>query len=84
MGDILRFEADRRTINITINSIGTELQKEDRGTLYPNFGLLHPEGPEKLMKADDQEAVKSIIENYQVRSLDKLVIFVSLQSISPP
>lgn len=68
MKDILQFEADRRTINITINSIGTELQKEDRGTLYPNFGMLSPEGTEKLMKADDQEQVKSILENYQVRN----------------
>jgi hypothetical protein len=31
-------------INITINSFGTELQKEDRGALFPNFGLLYPEG----------------------------------------
>lgn len=69
MKDILQFEADRRTINITINSIGTELQKEDRGTLYPNFGMLSPEGTEKLMKADDQEQVKSILENYQVLNL---------------
>lgn len=69
MKDILQFEADRRTINITVNSIGTELQKEDRGTLYPNFGLLSPEGTEKLMKVDDQEQVKAILENYQVRRL---------------
>ena len=72
MMDILQFEADRRTINITVNSIGTELQKEDRGTLYPSFGLLHPEGTEKLMKADDQEQVKAILENYQVRSVSAL------------
>lgn len=78
MMDILQFEADRRTINITVNSIGTELQKEDRGTLYPNFGLLHPEGTEKLMKADDQEQVKAILENYQVRSASALFPCASL------
>jgi V-type H+-transporting ATPase subunit d len=27
MGEILRFEADRRAINITINSLDTELRK---------------------------------------------------------
>ena len=30
MGEILRFEADRRDINITINSLGTELRKVRR------------------------------------------------------
>lgn len=30
MGEILQFEADRRAINITINSFGTELKKEER------------------------------------------------------
>jgi hypothetical protein len=36
MGKILQFEADRRALNITINSFGTELaaQKEERAKLY--------------------------------------------------
>ncbi|KAI5986148.1 V0 complex, c/d subunit of ATPase [Pisolithus albus] len=35
MRTILAFEADRRTINITINSFGTELTKEQRAKLFP-------------------------------------------------
>jgi len=62
MGDLLKFEADRRTINITINSFGTELTKEKREQLYPNFGLLFPEGTSRLAKADDIEQVRAVID----------------------
>jgi V-type H+-transporting ATPase subunit d len=64
MSEILKFEADRRVINITINSFGTELQKEDRGALFPSFGLLYPEGTDKLMKADDHDQVRAAMEYY--------------------
>lgn len=30
MSDLLAFEADRRALNITLNSIGTELTRDDR------------------------------------------------------
>jgi V-type H+-transporting ATPase subunit d len=62
MADILQFEADRRSINITINSFGTELSKDDRQKLYPNFGLLHPEGIARLARADDIDQVRAAIE----------------------
>jgi V-type H+-transporting ATPase subunit d len=64
MAEILQFEADRRAINITINSFGTDLTKDQRETLYPNFGLLYPEGAERLAKADDVEQVRVIVEAY--------------------
>jgi len=64
MSQLLEFEADRRTINITINSFGTELHKEDRHKLYPNFGLLVPEGVDRLSKADDFEQVKAAVDYY--------------------
>jgi V-type H+-transporting ATPase subunit d len=64
MGEILRFEADRRAINITINSFGTDLSKDDRIELYPNFGLLYPEGVARLEKVDDIEQVKTIVSQY--------------------
>jgi V-type H+-transporting ATPase subunit d len=64
MSDILMFEADRRSINITINSFGTELTKDDRQKLYPTFGLLYPEGTNKLAKAEDNEQVKQSMEYY--------------------
>jgi len=64
MTDILQFEADRRSINITLNSFGTELTKDDRQKLYPNFGLLQPEGISKLSKADDAEQVRTTMDSY--------------------
>ena len=57
MAEILSFEADRRAINITLNSFGTELTKADRKKLYPEFGQLYPEGTLMLSRADDIEAV---------------------------
>ena len=57
MAEVLEFEADRRAINITINSFGTELGKQDRRKLYPEFGRLYPEGTLMLSRADDIEAV---------------------------
>ena len=57
MSEILAFEADRRAINITINSFGTELTKEQRRKLYPEFGKLYPEGNLMLSRADDLEGV---------------------------
>ncbi|CAG8732762.1 15181_t:CDS:2, partial [Acaulospora colombiana] len=49
------FEADRRTINITINSFGTELSKEQRAHLFPTIGNLYSAGNNALAKADDVE-----------------------------
>jgi V-type H+-transporting ATPase subunit d len=57
MAECLEFEADRRSINITLNSFGTELGKADRQKLYPEFGKLYPEGTLMLSRADDIEGV---------------------------
>ncbi|KAL8801079.1 MAG: hypothetical protein Q9182_004718 [Xanthomendoza sp. 2 TL-2023] len=57
MTQVLAFEADRRAINITLNSFGTELSKQDRRKLYPEFGNLYPEGTLMLSRADDLESV---------------------------
>ncbi|KAL8635385.1 MAG: hypothetical protein Q9228_007117 [Teloschistes exilis] len=57
MAQILAFEADRRAINITLNSFGTELAKQDRRKLYPEIGSLYPEGILMLSRADDFEGV---------------------------
>lgn len=62
MSDILEFEADRRSINITLNSFGTELSKQERKKLYPSFGKLYPEGTFMLSRADDLEGVRLAIE----------------------
>lgn len=62
MTEVLEFEADRRSINITLNSFGTELSKADRKKLYPSFGRLHPEGNFMLSRADDVEGVRIAVE----------------------
>lgn len=62
MSEILEFEADRRSINITLNSFGTELSKNDRKKLYPAFGRLYPEGTFMLSRADDVEGVRIAVE----------------------
>lgn len=64
MGDILKFEADRRAINITVNSFGTELTKDEREKLYPTNGVLFPEGILKLSRAEDSQSVATAIEPY--------------------
>jgi len=64
MGDILQLEADRRAINITINSIDTDLDIKQREKLYPTIGLLYPEGTSRLAKATDIDAVRSAIDAF--------------------
>uniref|UniRef100_A0A8C5QKP5 ATPase H+ transporting V0 subunit d2 n=1 Tax=Leptobrachium leishanense TaxID=445787 RepID=A0A8C5QKP5_9ANUR len=67
MCPILEFEADRRAFIITINSFGTELQKEERETLFPTCGRLYPEGLTLLANADDYDQVKNVAEYYAVK-----------------
>ena len=56
-----QFEADRRSITITINSFGTELSMDDRAKLYPDFGLLYPAGTARLAKAADVDQVRESV-----------------------
>ena len=65
MSEVLDFEADRRSINITLNSFGTELSKNDRKKLYPAIGKLHPEGTLMLSRADDVEGVRIAVDMVQ-------------------
>nr|AFK43390.1 unknown [Lotus japonicus] len=64
MSDLLAFEADRRAVNISINSIGTELTRDDRRKLYSNFGLLYPYGHEELAVCEDVDQVRAVMEKY--------------------
>ena len=63
MHEILAFEADRRTVNIAINSFGTELTKEQRAKLFPTIGRLWPEGNNQLARADETDQVRMACEN---------------------
>jgi V-type H+-transporting ATPase subunit d len=62
MHRILSFEADRRTINITINSFEAGLGKEQRAKLFPTIGRLFPEGNNQLAKADEIDQVRQACE----------------------
>lgn len=62
MAPILSFEADRRSLNITINSFGTGLSKDQRAKLFPSFGRLYPEGTSALARADDVDQVKAVLD----------------------
>jgi len=66
MHEILQFEADRRSINITLNSFDTDLTQDSRSKLYPKLGLLYPEGRNKLAVADKPDDVKSAVEHVEV------------------
>ncbi|OCH91864.1 vacuolar ATP synthase subunit D 1 [Obba rivulosa] len=62
MSAILAFEADRRAINITLNSFGTELSKERRARLFPTVGRLYPAGNNTLARADDVDQIRAACE----------------------
>lgn len=61
--NILQFEADRRAINITINSLDTELSRDDRRRLFSEFGTLYPSGHLDLVACDDYEQVRAVMDN---------------------
>ncbi|KZV98849.1 ATPase, V0 complex, subunit D [Exidia glandulosa HHB12029] len=63
MHEILAFEADRRSINITINSLKTDLSKEQRAKLFPTIGRLFPEGNNQLARADEIDQVRQACES---------------------
>lgn len=69
MCELLGFEADRRTINVAINSHGTGLTRDKRESLMPNLGKLHPVVSGQLSRTDDPEQVRILIEQSAVPEL---------------
>jgi len=61
MEKLLQFESDRRCVNITLNSFGTELSADERLNLFPKIGTLHPEGTEALFHAENEDGVKQAV-----------------------
>ena len=59
MAEILQLEADRRSVQITINSLGTELSREERAKLFPRMGELYPFGHAELALCEDAEGVRA-------------------------
>ncbi|KAL1524096.1 hypothetical protein AB1Y20_019006 [Prymnesium parvum] len=64
MCGILELEADRRAINITVNSVDTDLDLKEREKLYPTIGLLYPEATSRLAKAIDLDTVRTAIDAF--------------------
>jgi len=72
MKELLEFEADRRTIMITINSFDTFLNEptnrdQQRQALFCNFGVLYPEGTlNAFNKVSDMQSLGLALEPYAV------------------
>lgn len=69
MKTLLEFEADRRAINISLNSFDSDLTATERTSLLPEFGKLYPLGTQLLSKAEDIEQIRGVVENvYEYKS----------------
>ncbi|KAK6456666.1 vacuolar ATPase V0 domain subunit D [Scheffersomyces xylosifermentans] len=64
MTRLLSFEADKRVINIALNSLNNpDLSAEDKLSLFPSYGKLYPTYHNELSQVDDFEQLKQIVEN---------------------
>jgi len=58
-----QFEADRRAVNIAVNSIQyNDIAEVDKKKLNPDFGTLYPEGFEEIAGAKDENQIYSYLE----------------------
>jgi V-type H+-transporting ATPase subunit d len=66
MQSLLEFEADKRAINIAVNSLNhPEITTDDKIGLNPPFGSLYPEGFQMLAEAkEDQTLYAELQRNY--------------------
>lgn len=64
MSKILGFEADRRVVNIAVNSCGSErLSKVERLKLFPRIGSLWDSGiSQKLAQVDDIDQIRGLLD----------------------
>lgn len=64
MQSMLGFEADRRSINIALNSLqSTDIDPDLKRDLLPNLGKLYPLASYHLAEAQDFEAVRAAVTN---------------------
>lgn len=73
-------QADRRALNITLNSIGTELTRDDRRKLYSSFGELYPVGQAELALAEDFAQIRTAMEKVPAYH----AIFSKVSNSPPP
>ncbi|CAK7903682.1 V-type proton ATPase subunit d [[Candida] anglica] len=70
MGKLLSFEADKRVINIALNSLNNpDLSSDDKLSLFPSYGKLYPLYHRELAEAEDVEQLKSIIDGGDYKEL---------------
>lgn len=63
MTRLLTFEADKRVINIALNSLNNaDLQPLDKIALFPEYGKLYPVYHKELSEAEEVEQIKYIVE----------------------
>lgn len=64
MTRLLSFEADKRVINIALNSLNNpDLSPEDKISLFPQYGKLYPVYHLDLSQVEEVEQIKSIVES---------------------
>ena len=64
MTNLLNFEADKRVINISLNSLNNpDLTAENKLSLFPSYGRLYPTYHSKLSEIDDVEQLKAIVDS---------------------
>tara|TARA_B110000305_G_C19452637_1_gene648928 strand:- start:2216 stop:2638 length:423 start_codon:yes stop_codon:yes gene_type:complete len=62
--DILGFEADKQAIILTINSLSTDLSRNDRHIFFPEMGSLYPDGHRDLVSCNDFGQVQTVMEMF--------------------
>lgn len=61
---MLNFEADRRVINVTVNSMANEdMSPEDKLSLFPSFGLLYPTYHAQLSEVEEIDQLKIVLDS---------------------
>lgn len=64
MTNLLSFEADKRVINISLNSLNNpDLTAENKLSLFPSYGRLYPAYHARLSEVDDVEQLKALVES---------------------
>ncbi|ODQ83134.1 hypothetical protein BABINDRAFT_57433 [Babjeviella inositovora NRRL Y-12698] len=64
MTRFLELEADRRVINIALNSFGiSELEKAEKKKMFPDFGALAGFAQDQLAAAEDVDQIRSVVES---------------------
>ncbi|QLG73087.1 hypothetical protein HG535_0E01710 [Zygotorulaspora mrakii] len=71
MQTLLGFEADRRSINISLNSLqSADIDPELKGELMPDLGQLYPVATSQLAQASEFEAVSAAVNSvYEYRGI---------------